>query len=156
LQEPAMFGNVLIVCHANVCRSPAAEMLFKARQTPGSRNGAAPIAFHSAGLRAVNGHHMDPVMRRLLEERGVAAGSHHARRLDRSLVRAADLVLVTERAQVSEVEALDRAARGKVYPLGKWEADSDVADPHGGAEHAYRESLVLIEHLVIGWLKKIC
>jgi len=154
-----MFDNVLIVCHANVCRSPAAEMLFKARQARTARtarNGAAPIAFHSAGIRAVNGHRMDPVMRRLLEERGVAAGSHHARRLDRSLVRAADLVLVSERAQVSEVEALDPAARGKVYALGKWEADADVADPHGGAEHAYRESLVLIEHLVIGWLNKIC
>ncbi|MGA7778015.1 MAG: low molecular weight phosphotyrosine protein phosphatase, partial [Paraburkholderia sp.] len=27
-----MFDNVLIVCHANVCRSPAAEVLFKAQQ----------------------------------------------------------------------------------------------------------------------------
>ncbi|HEX3378191.1 MAG TPA: low molecular weight phosphotyrosine protein phosphatase [Paraburkholderia sp.] len=151
-----MFDNVLIVCHANVCRSPAAEMLFKARQERAPRGRAAPIAFHSAGIRAVTGHGMDPVMRRLLEERGVAAGLHHARRLDRSLVRAADLVLVSERAQVNEVEALDPAARGKVYPLGKWEADSDVTDPHGGAEDEYRESLVLIEHLVMGWLKKIC
>ncbi|HZZ11509.1 MAG TPA: low molecular weight phosphotyrosine protein phosphatase [Paraburkholderia sp.] len=151
-----MFANVLIVCHANVCRSPAAEMLFKARQSAGSPPSSAPIAFHSAGIRAVNGHGMDPVMRRLLAEQGVASGIHYARRLDHQLVRDADLVLVTERAQVSEVEALDCAARGKVYPLGKWEADSDVADPHGGEETAYRESLVLIEHLVMGWLKKIC
>lgn len=151
-----MFANVLIVCHANVCRSPAAEMLFKARHRVASRASAAPIAFHSAGLRAVNGHAMDPVMRRLLDERGVASGVHHSRRLDKRLIRAADLVLVTERAQVSGVEALDPASRGKVYPLGKWEADSDVADPHGCTETAYRESLVLIEHLVMGWLKKIC
>ncbi|RKT27241.1 protein-tyrosine phosphatase [Paraburkholderia sp. RAU2J] len=153
-----MFANVLIVCHANVCRSPAAEMLFKAKQRAASEAGrdAAPIAFHSAGLRAMNGHAMDPVMQRLLAEQGVASGIHYSRRLDRTLVRAADLVLVTERAQVSDVEALDPASRGKVYPLGKWEDDSDVADPHGGEETAYRESLVLIEHLVMGWLKKIC
>jgi protein-tyrosine phosphatase len=155
-----MFANVLIVCHANVCRSPAAEMLFKARQPTVPRTGsdrrAAPIAFHSAGLRAINGHAMDPVMQRLLAEQGVASGIHYSRRLDRQLVRAADLVLVTERAQVGDVEALDPASRGKVYPLGKWQDDSDVADPHGGAETAYRESLVLIEHLVMGWLKKIC
>jgi protein-tyrosine phosphatase len=131
-------------------------MLFKARQGAASRSQAAPIAFHSAGIRAVNGHGMDPVMQRLLAEQGVASGIHYSRRLDRQLVRDADLVLVTERAQVSDVEALDPASRGKVYPLGKWEADSDVADPHGGAETAYRESLVLIEHLVMGWLKKIC
>jgi protein-tyrosine phosphatase len=95
-------------------------------------------------------------MRRLLAEQGVASGIHYSRRLDRQLVRCADLVLVTERAQVSTVEALDPASRGKVYPLGKWEDDSDVADPHGGEEADYRESLVLIEHLVMGWLKKIC
>ncbi|RDK03883.1 low molecular weight phosphotyrosine protein phosphatase [Paraburkholderia lacunae] len=151
-----MFANVLIVCHANVCRSPAAEMLFKARQSKASRPSSAPIAFHSAGIRAAEGRGMDPVMRRLLAEQGVASGIHYSRRLDRHLVRSADLVLVSERAQVSEVEALDPASRGKVYPLGKWEHDSDVADPHGGAETAYRESLVLIEHLVMGWLKKIC
>jgi protein-tyrosine phosphatase len=153
-----MFANVLIVCHANVCRSPAAEMLFKSKQRAASASGrsAAPISFHSAGLRAMNGHAMDPVMQRLLAEQGVASGIHYSRRLDRKLVRAADLVLVTERAQVSDVEALDPASRGKVYPLGKWEDDSDVADPHGGEETAYRESLVLIEHLVMGWLKKIC
>ncbi|HEY4295376.1 MAG TPA: low molecular weight phosphotyrosine protein phosphatase [Paraburkholderia sp.] len=153
-----MFANVLIVCHANVCRSPAAEMLFKARQRAASEAGrsSAPIAFHSAGLRAMNGHRMDPVMQRLLAEQGVASGIHYSRRLDRQLVRSADLVLVTERAQVSDVEALDPASRGKVHALGKWEDDSDVADPHGGEETEYRESLVLIEHLVMGWLKKIC
>jgi protein-tyrosine phosphatase len=151
-----MFANVLIVCHANVCRSPAAEMLFKARQRSVSRSYTDPIAFHSAGLRATDGRSMDPVMRRLLAEQGVASGVHHSRRLDRRLVRNADLVLVTERAQVGAVEKLDPAARGKVYPLGKWEADTDVDDPHGRAEKAYRESLVFIEHLVMGWLKKIC
>ncbi len=97
----------------------------------------------------------DPVMRRLLEEQGVEPGEHHARRLNSRIVRDADLVLVTEQRQVKHVEALDPAARGKVYPLGKWEG-SDVSDPHGGEESEYRESLVLIEHLVMGWLNKIC
>jgi protein-tyrosine phosphatase len=147
-----MFANVLIVCHANVCRSPAAEMLFKACQY---RQPGAPIAFHSAGIRAVEGDGMDPVMRRLLTERGISAGEHHARRLNKRMVRDADLVLVTEQRQVKDVEALDPAARGKVHALGKWEG-SDVVDPHGGAEREYRESLVLIEHLVMGWLNKIC
>jgi protein-tyrosine phosphatase len=98
---------------------------------------------------------MDPVMRRLLAERGVAGGGHRARRLNRRIVRDADLILVTERAQVKVVESLDPTSRGKVYPLGKWE-DSDVVDPHGGNENGYRESLALIEHLITGWLNKIC
>jgi protein-tyrosine phosphatase len=147
-----MFANVLIVCHANVCRSPAAEWLFKARQIGRS---ARPIAFHSAGLRAIVGREMDPMMRRLLGERGVASGEHHSRRLERQAVRDADLVLVTEQRQVKAVESLDPAARGKVYPLGQWEG-ADVFDPHGLAEGVYRDSLAHIEHLVMGWLNKIC
>ncbi len=54
-------------------------------------------------------------------------------------MRSADLVLVSERAQIGEVEALDPASRGKVFPLGKWEDLADVADPHGGEESAYRK-----------------
>jgi protein-tyrosine phosphatase len=127
-------------------------MLFKAKLQDSP---ATPITFHSAGIRAIDGDVMDPVMRRLLEEKGIEAGEHHARRLNGRLVRDADLVLVTEQRQVKAVEALDPAARGKVYPLGKW-AGSDVTDPHGREESEYRESLVLIEHLVVGWLNKIC
>jgi protein-tyrosine phosphatase len=150
-----MFANVLIVCHANVCRSPAAERLFKSRQ---DARGAQPIAFRSAGLRAIDGYAMDPVMRRLLEERGVESGAHRARRLDGNLVLDADLILVTEQRQVKDVEALDRTSRGKVYPLGKWDkwGSADVVDPHGRDEGAYRDSLAHIEHLVMGWLDKIC
>ncbi|MBP0594685.1 low molecular weight phosphotyrosine protein phosphatase [Paraburkholderia sp. LEh10] len=147
-----MFANVLIVCHANVCRSPAAEWLFRSRQ---QARGVQRIAFRSAGLRAIDGYGMDPVMRRLLEERGVESGAHRARRLDGQSVRDADLILVTEQRQVKDVEALDPTSRGKVYPLGKWE-NTDVVDPHGQELDVYRDSLAHIEHLVMGWLNKIC
>lgn len=41
-----MFRNILIVCHANVCRSPAAEMLFKSHT---ASRGGPRVTFHSAG-----------------------------------------------------------------------------------------------------------
>ncbi|HTH58868.1 MAG TPA: low molecular weight phosphotyrosine protein phosphatase [Paraburkholderia sp.] len=148
-----MFNDVLIVCHANVCRSPAAQQMFRAWQRDASATRG--VVFHSAGLRAREGADMDPVMQRLLAEQGIDVGEHRSRRLTTSLVRAADLVLVTERRQVSAVERLEPTARGKVYALGNWE-NSDVADPHGLHEAAYRESLALIERLVKGWLNRIC
>lgn len=148
-----MIKDVLIVCHANVCRSPAAEQLFRARlrEQGASRTGA----FQSAGLRARDGDDMDPVMQWLLAERGVQVGEHRSRRLTSRLVRAADLVLVTERRQVAAVERIEPTARGKVYALGNWE-NSDVADPHGLDEATYRESLELMDRLVKGWLSRIC
>jgi protein-tyrosine phosphatase len=150
----SMFGKVLIVCHANVCRSPALEQLFRAWQPRRGARAAAPV-FGSAGLQAVDGAGMDPVMHRLLGERGVAVCAHRARRLTRDLVRAADLVLVTERRQVRAVERIEPTARGKVYALGTRE-NADVGDPHGGDEAEYRASLALMERLVKEWLVRIC
>lgn len=146
-----MIKDVLIVCHANVCRSPAAEQLFRARMSEKGEK----RAFQSAGLRAREGDDMDPVMQWLLAERGMKVGKHQSRRLTSRLVRAADLVLVTERRQVSEVERIEPTARGKVYALGNWE-NSDVADPHGLHEAAYRDSLELMDRLVKGWISRIC
>ncbi|CDY75872.1 Low molecular weight protein-tyrosine-phosphatase Wzb [Caballeronia glathei] len=147
-----MFGSVLIVCHANVCRSPAAEMLFRAHL---HERGATPIEFQSAGLYAMEGDDIDPTMYRLLAEQGVDPSGHRARRLDRRMARAADLILVPERKQITAIARLEPTTRGKVHLLGKWE-DSEVADPYGGHETAYRESFGLIERLVLGWLNKIC
>jgi protein-tyrosine phosphatase len=146
-----MIKDVLIVCHANVCRSPAAEQLFRARMSEKGES----RAFQSAGLRAREGDDMDPVMQWLLAERGVKVGNHRSRRLTGRLVRAADLVLVTERRQVADVERIEPTARGKVYALGNWE-NSDVSDPHGRHEAAYRDSLELMDRLVKGWISRIC
>jgi len=148
-----MIKDVLIVCHANVCRSPAAEQLFRARLR--EQKGAKAGAFQSAGLRARDGDDMDPVMQWLLAERGVEVGKHQSRRLTSRLVRSADLVLVTERRQVAAVERIEPTARGKVYALGNWE-NSDVSDPHGLHESAYRQSLELMDRMVKGWLSRIC
>ncbi len=147
-----MFRNILIICHANICRSPVAELLFKALwpHVAGSRN-----QFHSAGLGANDGDHIDRTMRRLLAEQGIDASTHRSRRLNRGLVRDADLILVSERLQIAAVEAIDPYSRGKVHLLGKWE-DAEIIDPHGESETVYRESYALIEYLVRGWLKKIC
>lgn len=147
-----MFHNVLIVCHANVCRSPTAEILFRTHGRDALGEGC---AFHSAGIDANDGDGIDPVMQALLAERGVDASTHRSRRLSSALVRDADLVLASERHQIDAIESVDRFARGKVFLLGKWE-DAEISDPHGGSESAYRESCRLIERLVQGWLHKLC
>jgi len=150
-----MFRRVLIVCHANVCRSPAAEMLFRAHAGKlAGQDTRRPIEFRSAGLFAKEGRDIDPTMYRLLAERDVDPSGHSARRLDESMTRAAELILVPERQQIAAIEQMAPHTRGKVHLLGKWE-DSEVADPYGGHEVAYRESFGLIERLVQGWLNKI-
>ncbi|BCF99401.1 phosphotyrosine phosphatase BceD [Paraburkholderia sp. PGU19] len=147
-----MFSNVLIVCYANICRSPAAEVVFKSLH-PGVS--CKPVTYHSAGVRAFEGMEMDAVMKDLLVAQGLSVAPHRSRRLNIGMVREADLILVAERNQIGQVEDLDRAARGKVFALGNWEG-IDVVDPHGKSESSYRASLTLIERLAAGWIERIC
>jgi protein-tyrosine phosphatase len=147
-----MFGSVLIVCHANICRSPTAERLFRAHLR---QRDARPVEFTSAGLYAHEGDDIDPTMQRLLAEQGLDSSGHRARRFNRRMARDAELILVPERKQIETIAQLAPTTRGKVHLLGKWE-DAEVADPYGGAESAYRESFGIIERLVLGWLNKIC
>ncbi len=84
---PARF-LVLFVCTGNVCRSPAAERLFRARMAPGAQVVAA-----SAGTHALVGQGIDPPSAQALRELGIDPSGHVARRVDGPTLRRAGLVL---------------------------------------------------------------
>ncbi|GAA1930456.1 arsenate reductase/protein-tyrosine-phosphatase family protein [Nocardioides marmoribigeumensis] len=89
--------RLLSVCIGNVCRSPVAERLLQLRL---AEFGAASQCFSvaSAGTRALVGHAMTDESLVQLGERGGSAHGFVARRLDESMVRAADLVLTATTA----------------------------------------------------------
>jgi protein-tyrosine phosphatase len=113
------------------------------------------VIYHSAGIRAIEGMHMDATMQRLLSQRGVHVGEHHSRRLSAAMVREADLVLAAERQQICKIEALEPTSRGKVFGLGNWEG-VEINDPHGKDESLYHETLALIERVVASWIDRLC
>jgi protein-tyrosine phosphatase len=146
-----MFKDVLIVCHANICRSPMAEAMFKAD----AKVRTAGVVVHSAGLEASPGRGADPTVRSILLEKGVDVGEHRSRRLSINLTRSAQLILVMELAQIKAVEQLDRSSKGKVHLLGKWE-NIEILDPYRQEETIYRASEELVERSVANWIRKIC
>ncbi|MGI4984356.1 MAG: low molecular weight protein-tyrosine-phosphatase [Janthinobacterium lividum] len=146
-----MFKNVVIVCHANICRSPMAEALFLAE----AKIKEAGIVVHSAGLAAVNGNKADKVVSEMLARRGMDLSVHRSRRLTVDMIRAAQLVLVMEQHQIRGVEAMDSSSKGKVHLLGKWD-DVEIGDPYRQDESVYRGSAELVERSVANWIKKIC
>lgn len=146
-----MFKDVLIVCHANICRSPMAEALLRAN----ARIQEAGIHVHSAGLAAMDGNRADGVVSDMLARQGIDVSAHRSRRITVDMIRAAQLVLVMEQYQIKDVETVDPSSKGKVHLLGKWD-DVEITDPYRQSESVYRGSAELVERSVANWIKKIC
>jgi len=108
---------VLVVCTANVCRSPLAQRVFEDAFAQ-SALGGTPVA--SAGVRAEEGRPMCAVSGAALDDHEGGpefAAAHRSRLLTEQDVRAADLVLVMERDHRSAVVRLAPGTQAKVFTL---------------------------------------
>jgi protein-tyrosine phosphatase len=109
-----MNGSVLVVCTANVCRSPLAALTLEHRLA-GTSDG---LSVSSAGTRAMVGAEMCSVSSEMLVPADRAAGAaHRARQLTPELVREADLVVVMERDHRSAAVRLAPGSQAKVFTL---------------------------------------
>lgn len=109
--------EILIVCHANLCRSPMAEQLV--RSAFSEKLGKEASAFHvvSAGTHAWTNHPMHPLAREVVREHGIDETGFLSQRLTEGLVKRADLVLTATRRQRSECVALDTSAVHRTFTI---------------------------------------
>lgn len=96
-------ADLLFVCEGNVCRSPFAERVLRSMIRQGSPRPRLTVA--SAGMRVQPGARMDEATERLVIELGGVSEGHRARRLVRSDLESAMLVLTATRAQRAAVVA---------------------------------------------------
>ncbi len=146
--SPASF-SILLVCTANICRSPAVQSLL-ARQLSGRS-----VRIESAGTRALDGNVIDASMARLLQARGHdALPEHRSRALMPVMLGRFDLVLCMQDEHLAQALTLQPTARGKVRLLGQWSAQQ-IRDPIGLPEPVYAEVLDQIENCAAQWVQKL-
>jgi protein-tyrosine phosphatase len=141
--------RILIVCKANICRSPMAEALLHACFP---RDGQ---SIASAGLAALRGFPIDPRAQRTLAARGLSAPEHVARQATKPLLLQSDLVLAMEQRQVAAVLALCPTLRGRVLMLSHWDDGSDIEDPYGREQQAFEDAFQRIESCIRQWQTKL-
>ncbi|MGC3873539.1 low molecular weight protein-tyrosine-phosphatase [Halomonas sp. GXIMD04776] len=149
-----MFQSILVVCTANICRSPVAEALLKARLPR--------LRIESAGIAVGKfvGHGAAPLAQELAEADGLDLSAHHAKQINRDMIEAADLILVMSEGQRQKISELSPAATGKTMLFGRWLS--------GGGAHGYaipdpyrksREAFTHVHQLLISaadtWRSKL-
>jgi protein-tyrosine phosphatase len=170
--------RILVVCTANICRSPMAEALFERR----AADRDSTLVVRSAGLLE-SGQPAAPGTLRALQRAGIDGSAHLSQRLTADFAEKADVVIGMERRHVQEVALLapdafprsftlkELVRRGqRVGPrradesIPQWlqrvqagrtprdllgsDASDDVADPYGGDEEGYERTLRELDGLV--------
>ncbi len=142
--------SVVIVCTANVCRSPVAELLWRGRAAERGR----AILVSSAGIDARPGSVADPLCVALLAERGLDLRAHRARRLGMAEAARHDLILVMEPVHAQRIKAKAPLLAGRVQLLGRWGGGA-IADPRGASREVYEQCLGVISTAVDQWLERL-
>lgn len=139
--------NILVVCTGNICRSPTGEYLLK--NVLGQE-----FNVKSAGLSAVVDHPAHELAQKIALEHGIDMSTHRARQINMDILKWADLVLVMEAAQKSELLRSYPWLEGKVFRYGK-SMRVDVPDPYRRPESAFTLAWNYLSKLTPYWVELI-
>ena len=142
--------QVLLVCTANICRSPMAEVLWR-EAAAGRRR---PLSVGSAGTEAEPGRPADGTATELMALRGLDLSDHRAERFRADLALDSELVLVMEQAHLRRILALAPPLSGRVHLLGRWTV-GEISDPFRQETNIYAECIELLENSVKSWLNRL-
>ncbi len=142
--------RVLFVCLGNICRSPAAEIIFRAVVERAGLSAAFEI--DSCGTASYHtGQKPDRRMLAALERAGYAWGGHRARTFSRADFSRFDIIIPQDESNREDILSLARNAAdaSKVKPMSQWFppacCESGVPDPYYGGEAGFDAVVALLE-----------
>ncbi len=138
--------NILVVCWANICRSPYAEGLLKQ---------ALPhLNIKSAGIEAVSGQKADPMMTELAASQSLDLTAHRSQPVHYEMASWADLILVMELAHQHKLDNLFPEFKGKIIRIGHF-MGVDIDDPYKKNHEKYQNTTVAIRKSVVTWIDRL-
>jgi len=145
--------EVLVVCTANICRSPVVEAILRARL---DARGLRDWRVASAGTMAFPGFAAAEHSAAVMAELGFDLSGHRSQRADERRMAAADLVLCMEPGHKRALQAGFPHHRHKVYLLTEMIGEERaVADPIGGPRVGYQRMVDEVIDLVERGLPRI-
>ena len=143
--------QILVVCTANICRSPLVAGELCARLATNYL--ADQVEVKSAGIYARLGEKASPYSVELLAAKGIDISQHIATPLSELDVQQADLILVMEERHRQSIFHYSPADSYKVLLLSELANEHfDLKDPYGQNKAAYRVMLTTVEQILDrGW-----
>lgn len=141
--------RVCCVCLGNICRSPMAEVVLRARLAEAGLSGR--VVVDSAGTG--DWHEGEPMYQRAraqLERRGYDGAAHRARQIDASWLAERDLVLAMDASNLQALRSLSRtegadSRRLRLFGEVAGLDGADVPDPYGGSPVEFARVLDMLE-----------
>lgn len=132
--------RILVVCRANICRSPFAQMLLENALT----SWAVPpqLIVSSAGTGAHPGASICPLVAGSVGPGATArtgVHEHRSRALDAGLINAADLILSAEAGQRGLASAAAPRSQSRIFTLAEAAALTELVGTLGAGRHASPE-----------------
>jgi len=145
---------ILIVCSANICRSPMAEHLLRRLIQQAGDDERLMVA--SAGTWALVNKPASAEASQILLEDGLDLSPHRARNLNQRDIDQAALVLVMTKAHREDIQQRFLRTDSKIYLLSEMVGKSyDINDPYGGNLAGYQYCKEEIEAILTEGYQRI-
>ncbi|MBU1850834.1 MAG: hypothetical protein KJ995_00300 [Candidatus Omnitrophica bacterium] len=125
-----------------------------------AKEGSLAIEVRSAGTMGMDGMPPADNTKKMLKEEKIDPAGYKSTKLDKNIIRWADMILVMESMHREKILSLDPASVEKVSYLGEFGANPEhfmIPDPIGRPPAFYRVSFNIIKQSIegmIGWLKQ--
>lgn len=119
-------GTILLVCTGNICRSPMATGILSKLLSDRGLHG---VRVESCGVSAWDGSPPTPEAVEVVREQGIDISGNAARRMNRRLIEAADLVVGMSSEHRDAARRLVPAAKDRIFTLKELVHLLAAADP---------------------------
>jgi protein-tyrosine-phosphatase len=147
--------SIILLCTANMCRSPIAEALL--RQILSKRADSDDWRVESAGTWTMAGRPVASMTLQVMQQLyGIDLTAHRTRLVSRPLLRPFDLILVMEAGQKEAIRIEFPELATRVYLLYEMIGQfRNVGDPMGGSQKDFEDTAREIDGLLTNGLAKI-